>query len=91
MPLCTPDGWLVYFFWSAVLSALVFACLAAGSAQDHEQPPPKSLVTRAALWAAIGTDRPGARLADKKAMLLFFAAVSFLAGLSAGAFVAIRA
>lgn len=90
-PQATPDGWLVYFFWGAGLCAFVFACLAAGSAQDHEQSPPKSLAIRAVLWSVIGTDRPSARLADKMALLLFFAALSYLVGLTIGAFVAVGA
>lgn len=88
-PFAAPASWLAYLFWIAGLCALVFGALSAASGQEDGQSRSKSAATRTALWLTIGTDRPGARLTDRSALMCFFATLSFLAGLTVGAFAAV--
>lgn len=86
-----PSGWLANCFWGAGFCAFVFAVLAASSARDPGHASDPSAAERAALWLIVGTDRPTAAVTDKQALVLFFLALAFLAGLTLETFASISA
>ena len=88
--LLVPSEWLGYCFWGAVLAALIFGSLAAASAKSNPKADLRP-TAKVVLWLAIGTDRPTAPRAGMEALIYFFGALAFLAGLTLGAFGAVHA
>jgi hypothetical protein len=91
IPFVIPSGWLSYVFSGAVVVLLVLAALAAGSADDSQAEMHSGSPGRFVLWLIIGTERPTAKVKDMQALILFYLAIAFLAGLAIGAFGAVHA
>jgi len=84
LPFVVPNDWLKYALGTGLVSALVGCVLCSVSAERK-----KTGIAGVFSLLAIGTSHPEGEVRDPQAMLLFFASLSFLAGLTIGAFIAV--
>lgn len=84
IPFVVPSNWLNHALSVGMIFALVSATLCAGSTENKGKG-----VLGVFLFLTLGTSNPEAKVRNPLALLVFFASVFYLAGLTIGAFAAV--
>jgi hypothetical protein len=86
-PWLVPQAWLSYILATCIVLGLVWGVLAANSARGGELGPGLGALS----WLVLGTERPAAEVADRRALALFWITVLYAVSFCVGAFAAVLA
>ncbi len=86
-PWLVPQGWLGDVLLASLGLAIVWGALCANRAKGGTLPTGAG----AASWMVLGTDRPGAKITDGRALTLFWLTLLYVAAFCVGAFAAVVA
>ncbi|SFP24462.1 hypothetical protein [Variovorax sp. 770b2] len=86
-PWLVPQAWLSYILVTCIVLGLVWGVLSANSARGGELGPGLGALS----WLVLGTERPAAEVADRRALALFWTTVLYAGSFCVGAFAAVLA